>query len=378
MFLFQRLIGVSIYAVCVLWFYMYIPRVKGLKLHLTIYCFLLGLMGFFYVPLSGSDLGRVQLTMKAYAKLSLEEIVSRMMDSSAPLGVLYYHLIGHLGDERLLPFINALLTYGICFSILLRCQKSISCKVSNISLVLLFFMSRGLLMMTIANIRTMLSLAIVGYAIYLQLAEKQPILKCLIIMLVGAFVHNVGMLATILFMAFYIISGAKGRKRFFTFVEMIVFGGAFFIYGGSFVTSAAEKGIHYLTAQSGYFYVWEMILSLIVIITTLFLLYVYKRKYQLLSNKCREEKICFGKELMQFQCFVAIICFTLIFVEFNSGMRLSWLVAILDMPVFLIILENKYISREQAGKVRNFLKVVSSVMLFLACSRGDLCSLKFV
>ena len=74
MYLIPRIIGVSIYVLLLFVVYYLIPRIKGLSFQLNIYTIALALMGFFYVPMSGSDLTRIIPTMHSYADLLLLEV----------------------------------------------------------------------------------------------------------------------------------------------------------------------------------------------------------------------------------------------------------------------------------------------------------------
>ena len=79
-----------------------------------------------------------------------------------------------------------------------------------------------------------------------------------------------------------------------------------------------------------------------------------------------------------FMLFLTLIDLVAILIEFNIGWRLSWLIAILDMPLLLLILVSKRYPDTFKYRLRNLIKIVSFVLLFIACVRGDLCSLKFV
>lgn len=383
MYLTQRLMGVSIYALCTICFCLLILKVKGLKSHLCIYCLLLALMGFFYVPLNGSDLGRVQLAMHALGNKNGIELIKEMCNSSTPLALLYYYLISFLGDDRMLPFINAILTYGLCFSLLVACRKKFNSSKRDIAIVLFFFMSRGLLMMTIANIRTMLSVSIVAFSIFKIMVEGKSFIKYIICMLIGALIHNVGMLTTMIFVGFYIIKGAKGRNKILTFCEGLLLISSGFIYGRFIILAAINKGITYLEySQNGtnFFYFWEFLLSIIVIVFSIWAIYKYRKHTK---GKNFEGKNVYFVErkkyvaFIEFQLLIAWLALILLFVEFNSGFRLSWLLTILDMPMLLIIFEDDIWMGYNSSNFKSILILISLGMLFVACARGDLCSLKF-
>ena len=334
--------------------------------------------------MDGSDLTRIYPVLQLYAQYALDDPDSwtAIMASGTPMAALYYHVLGNLGDERWLPFVNACLTYGLCFALLKAICKRKQVLKKDIALVLLFFMSRGLLMMTIANIRTMLSLAIVAYCIYKLLVERKRGIKYFPLLIVAALIHTVGMAAVMIFIIYYILKGSKGRNRLFTTLGAFIFVVVSYVYGRNYIYLAIDKGENYLAysqASTGYFYIWEFILSLIVIFVTLFILFVYylkiNRKFGLEEYKKEKEDY---SAFVRFMLFLTLSDLAAIWIEFNIGLRLSWLIAILDMPLLLLILVSKRCPDTFKYRLRNLIKIVSFTLLFIACVRGDLCSLKFV
>ena len=289
MYLIPRIIGVSIYVLLLFVVYYLIPRIKGLSFQLNIYTIALALMGFFYVPMSGSDLTRIIPTMHSYADLLLLEVESWavIMASGTPVAALYYHVIGNLGDDRWLSFINAFFTFGLCFALLKAMYKKMSVSKKDIALCLLFFMSRGLLMMTIANIRTMLAMAIIAYCIYQILIEHKRFIKYFPWLIIAALVHTAGMAAVMIFIAYYVLKGNTGKKRFFSSIGVMGIVSIAYVYGYSYIQAAISRGTNYLhasQASTGYFYIWEFFLSLIIILFTFYVLFIYlkiskKNKY---------------------------------------------------------------------------------------------------
>ena len=244
MYLIPRLIGVGIYALLLIIVYYLIPRTKRWSIPLNIYTIALALMGFFYVPMDGSDLTRIYPVLQLYAQYALDDPESWgiIMASGTPMAALYYHVLGNLGDERWLPFVNACLTYGLCFALLKSICKRRQVLKKDIALVLLFFMSRGLLMMTIANIRTMLSMAIVAYCIYKILIEHKGGVKYFSLLIIAALIHAAGMAAVMVFIVYYVLKGNKGRNRLFTTLGVLIFVVVSYVYGRNYIHLAIDKG----------------------------------------------------------------------------------------------------------------------------------------
>ena len=80
---------------------------------------------------------------------------------------------------------------------------------------------------------------------------------------------------------------------------------------------------------------------------------------------------------MDLKIFLLMIDIGLFFVEFNIAYRLSWLITILDMPLIIILFKSNICLGVRKKGFYNFILIISFLMLFIACARGDLCSLKF-
>ena len=380
MYLLQRLIGVGIYVVCAVAMYLLIPRIKGIKGTLNLYIIVLGIMGFCYVPMQGADLSRTYATMYLYANMSVSEIWNAMLKNSSPMVILYYHLIGRLGDDRLLPCITAIITFGFLFGIVKSCYRKYEIRKSTVAVSIFFFMSRGLLMATISNIRTMLAISLIAYSIYKILGEHQSIMKYIALLVIGSLLHTTGLAATLIFFAYYIFIGSKSRNRILSLCESILLLIGIVVFGKPYFLNAADKGLKYLSyAQmgTGYFYIWEMVLSLIVI---LFIILVFLKYYRRNCSKLEAEEsteTIIYTNFMGFILLLSLLDFVALFIEFNIGLRLNYLLKSLTMPFFIFLLNSNDYSKQNKSKLYNCVLIVSAFLLFIACARGDLCSLKF-
>lgn len=153
------------------------------------------------------------------------------------------------------------------------------------------------------------------------------------------------MAAVMVFIVYYVLKGNKGRNRLFTTLGVLIFVVVSYVYGRNYIHLAIDKGGDYLAysqASTGYFYIWEFVLSLIVIFVTLFILLVYYLKInrKLGLEEYKKEREEYGA-FRGFMLFFTLIDLVAIWIEFNIGWRLSWLIAILDMPLLLLILVSK-------------------------------------
>lgn len=383
MYLIQRLTGVISYAFFAVLMYLMIPKVKGFRIHINFYILILALMGFLYIPLAGSDLFRIQDALELYTNMSIKEIWNEMFSSSTPMAVLYYHIVGKLGDNRLLPFINSIITYGCSFGIIIGLYYKRDCRISDkhfFSLAIFFFMSRGLFMATIANIRSMLSLSIIALCVYKIIIEEKKFIKYIFLCILASLMHAVGLVAMILLIIFYIIRINNKQKIIVKGLEVIgllIFG---LYYGKLYINSAYDMGLAYIDASrssTGYFYIWEFILSIIVLSITIIIALTYKLniKKTVDRNFFMDNKI--STQFVDFILFLLMIDIGLFFVEFNIAYRLSWLITILDMPLIIILFKSNICLGVRKKGFYNFILIISFLMLFIACARGDLCSLKF-
>ncbi len=377
MYLTERLIALSSYCMVLFVFCISITKIKYTRTQLFLYTTILAAMGYFYVPDNGSDLSRIAPLLPGYARMSWGEFLLNFQHYSTPMASVYYHFIGKLNNSaHWLPAINAFITFSLCFTVLYKSSKKYLLPSGLLSLLLFFFMSRGLLVMTIANIRTMLALSILGYCIYKEMLEGTSILRHLPLLIVAALFHTTAVAALLIYLTFVICYNLKSSKTFLTWVQnglaLLVLGGS----GGFYLQRAIMKGSSYVSKSqlgTGYFYIWEMVLSVVTLLLTLYVVMLFctqkpwfKRLLTLGEKRFLLFMFCFaGFDLLAFA------------VEFNIGLRLSWLVTILDMPLFALIFANKTLSRTRFIKIKYAIFLVSFFLLALACARGHLCSLKF-
>lgn len=372
MYLTARLIALSAYCLILIGFCISIAKIRYTRFQLLLYVFVLAAMGFYYVPASGSDLFRIQALLPSYAYIPWEQLLSGV----TPVANTYYRLISHLSDVRWLPAINAFLTYSFCFSVLYQSTKKYNLSRGLIALILFFFMSRGLLMMTIANIRTMLSLSILAYCICKEILGRQPLLKYAPLLLMAALIHSAGMANVMIYLCFYVIYGFRSRGIFSNLIQICLIGSGGAFYFMSYVHQAFLKGGNYLAyAQegTGFFYIWEFVFSIAWLLFTLgVIIYGLTGK----SAHLIKEDIP-GRKFVWFVVYLVCINLLMCFVEFNIAYRTSWLVAILGMPLLATLFGNIHSFRNKRILLKYMVFVFSCILLIGVCIRGDLCSLKF-
>lgn len=378
MYLISRLIGVGVYTLIliIICLSINITKEKYLSKWIKVYILLLSIMAFLYVPSEGADLYRLFPIMDIYTSMSPNALKDAMINSATPGVPLYYRLIGKLGIDGLLPGITALLTHTLIFSILLNCYKKIESRKKDVVLILFLFMSRGLFQVTISNIRTVLSIAIVAWCIYTEIDLKRSIIKNSIFYLIAASLHVMGQFMMVLRIILLLFEKRKKIDKFMNIVFSIGTIIVIISYGSSYVEKFLDKGERYIIGgQLGetYFYFWEALLSVISIILLLYLINrvkIYKDKSPVKNNRF------VSKRILNILSVIAVCNLGIIFFEFNFGFRLSFFITMLNIPIGLYCLKCTEGLREYI-KVKNNLLIISLIMLIISVTRGDLCSLKF-
>ena len=169
MYIVGRLLSLIIYAiilVAVCFIITNSQNKKKINCVLNLYIIILGIMGYFFIPHTGADLYRLLNTMKYYSNGDWSDIKYRILESSTPGTGLYFCLVGNLNNDHLLPAISAIITFSFCFYILKSESDDPDTKPVYIALALFVFMSRGLMMQIISNIRTIMALSISAFCVY--------------------------------------------------------------------------------------------------------------------------------------------------------------------------------------------------------------------
>lgn len=383
MYLVPRLIGISTYVLILILFYALLRRsgCRSAKKIINAYIVVLAMIGYFFSPMIGADLYRLTPLLHIYASLSFKQLFKiHMLSSLTPGAVLYYWLIGKLGNDRLLPCISTFISFYFCFAIM---KDSMCCdneNGKNTACNIFHFMAHGFLMAAISNNRTMISVSIISWAIYQELVHQKPMWKNGLHYLAAISIHVMGQFIFMIYVAFLIVNGGRSTKeKIQRSIIGVALAAILLIVFRSYVTKFIEKALRYIEgARTGvaYSYFWEGLISAMSIaITVYFLVLIPKIRRKLKwMGFASDNKI---DELVKFTWIVvAINVFCGVIGEFSSYQRTSIVLTIFDMPLGMyILMESRKCSKDQL--VRNNYSILSGIMLFIECSRGFLCSLKF-
>ena len=376
MYLTARLIALIIYCVLLVGACVGLDVLKNKRLVLASYLIILSVMGFLYVPDYTADLYRLWIMFEHYAHMSFLEIFSEIQYLGTPLVPIYFHCVGYLKNPHWLPAINAFFTFLFCFTILYKASRKYELSGYRMSIVLFFFMSYGLLMPAITNLRTSLALSIVCYCIYREIFDKISILYHIPLWVIAILLHTSAMVMFLIYILFFTFLNLFSIKKFQFLIQNIVILVAGSMFGGFYLQKALIKGQNYLEASiegTAYFYIWELIICLFLALTTLGIIGLFvtakpwfKRQLSFYENR-----------FLLFMSVLAIINLLAFCVEYTLGVRINFALLILDIPLLAMILSNATLSRKRRRLIQGTVLIAGIILLGLVCSRGSLCSIKF-
>ena len=384
MYIFSRILSLMIYCLILVIVCIFIKNITKKKLDIIIlklYIMVLFVMGYFFIPHEGADLTRVIIAMNSYRDLNFSGLLYEILNSTTPGVPIYYYLISKLNNVQLLPAISAFIIFTFCFGILINIlvRKDSTIKTSDIAISLFVFMSRGLFLQSISNIRTMLSLAILAWCIYQEFYNNKTFKYLSYFYLLAASFHVMGQIILVYRIVYFIFGRSRSKIRKIMKIISIAAIVLVSLYGADkYINNILKLFNLYNSATisgEGYSYIWERILSVITIIYCLYLIKYYKHSNKLKSYSIAREKTRVSTiKLIAYLYPLLWIDVAAFFVEFNFFQRLSWYIAILCIPLVVFTLREDNLTRKKHQKI---LILFSTLVLILACIRGDLCSLKF-
>lgn len=384
MYLFERLIGLIIYVFFLFLICNGILHTGKIDNHrlLKIYVIILAIMGYFFVPHAGADLSRLILTMHYYANKSLSELVSSVTSSSTPGMCVYFFVIGRLGNDKLLPCISALITFSLCFDAFHHQIEEAKVKRAYIATALFLFMSRGLMMQIISNIRTIMSLAICGWCIYHEFYNHKKWKNLIVPYILAASLHLMGQAMLVYRLAYLLIEKGKNpTQKILRTSAAVGVASLIWIFGNRYITSFLTKADGYFNSarqNEGYSYFWEGLLCVYVLVILVYMIISFRKAKDNVQDSVSNGDMSIIATIRLIRYILPLIVLDIIsgFVEFNFFQRTNWFLSILMIPLCVQLLKIAE-SNGTEKTICNNIRIASFAMLALACARGDLCSLKF-
>lgn len=378
MFLVPRLFGIGIYVVILLMIssYMMDRSLRMTRRLINTYWIVIGLMGYLFVPPESFDLTRLFLRMDYYTAMDVDQFWSYVSSALAPGELIYYRIIGGIENKHLLPCISGLISFAFCFGILKDHTRENRNSSREIAIALLLFMARGAIIMAISNIRTFMAFSIIGWCIYHEMVNSKSALKHGLLYLWACAMHPIGYACFAIRLMFYFLDKEKNiAKKISRFITVGIAAIVSFVILDDYLQLFITKVFGYIEEGregTAYSYIWEGVLCAMTIATAVYLLCSINRYKR--NSKCQPEE---GYDsLCRFTWMIVTVDIVAGFIEFTTFLRLGYFITILLIPISLYTMRMAYQSGRYA-KLRNRLYMISAGILFLACSRGYLCSLKF-
>lgn len=369
MFIVERLIGVTVYILCLIIVFFLIGFTNAkVKNVLRIYVIFLAILAFFYEPYTTADLYRINKTMLSFSKIPFNIFFRKfVITSSVPVARLIYWCIGKTGILRLLPMLNVGICYSIFFSMVDYIAKQYKVSRLNVAITILFFMSIGHFMSTISNVRTMLAVALISWCFFRETYKNKFSWWHIAVYMIAALIHN---LAVVLIIVRVLSTVLNVHKKMKIKIILTLFGSGFSYlfmkYGSNITEDIFEKMKYYLTG--GYSYIWEYFIGILIVSCILYILYK------------KQSRITNDYEICLILCQIISICSVSIFSIFYRFA--SVIIPVLIIPTLMLTLENskrEFLNKGKSGKLgpSMIMTLMSIVILVLSCTRGSMCSYKF-
>ena len=365
--LIERLLGVLAYFLLLLFFYLVIKRTRNRKTMfrcLNVYLIALCVLAFFYVPSDSADLYRWFNMTENWPsqdfRIFFREVV---MTANDPIAILYVYLCRLTRIDGMLPMFACFVFYLNFFSILKNISKDFNVSNSNIAILLFFFMSMGRFVEVISGVRCLVAVSIFSRCLYLELVRKERtfFFNCVLYFfeLVSCLIHPyVVVLFCMKSLLMLFIKERNAKIKYLNIVTIfliVIFGIA---YGKTYFNSAIDKGESYLSGDH-YSYGWEYLIASLMLLTIGYSLYVCHSKNLAVKGV---KKMC-----SLFLLIALLFCF-----QYSIFHRTITFLAILSLSIVAMNL--------QTSNKQNYKKcilVMSTIILLLASTRGDLCGYKF-
>lgn len=364
-----RIVGVSIYffTLIIICFLLRKCKKENVNRILFIYSILLSLMGFFFVPNIHNDLYRVYEIMNGYSIIPFKSFFENyVLKSSVPISLLYYWMIGQLKINGLLPFITSFIFYTNVFYIIGDYYKKNNISNKALGLSLLIIMCNSSFFETISGIRNMLAFSIILRCFYDEFYNNKSIVKNIIWYVVSSLIHPAAIIPIFLRLIFSLIE-KKSSSKLKVLIPVLSVGVLVFLYyfGFSFIQNAINMGENYINKVE-YSYIWETILSCLIIVALIFMK-IRCKKFTFLENRTG---LLNNKNLSRI-----IELMTILFIfEHSIFFRYSNFNLFFNIPIIMVYCNELYNNKNKNYRLV-FLYFIS--LLIITCIRGNLCSLKF-
>lgn len=369
MYLIERVAGGALYIIILIVICngIIVSKKSSTKRWLIVYALILGVLGFIYIPPDTADLTRLIGDYHAWSRLSFDEMLARCSSSSTPAQILYFWIIGQTGLDGALPGVTALFYHLLIFSCIWDYARREDVSQTCTAITIAFVMSFGSFLQIISSIRSYLAFAIIVHCIYREIICSRALILSVPGYLIACLMHPAAIALTVTrFLALVFQKGGDVLKRA-GIVAFVATGALLALYfGAPYLNSMFEKMTAYFSGEV-YSYLWEYLIHGVLIVTIF---------GTLLAGKDYLPKKESERNLAVIASITAIIAIVFMPIEYSVFLRFSGFSACVSAPLVMKVLNRG--SKRGEDNYRDWLLVAVSLMLLLACARGDLSGYKFM
>ncbi len=368
----ERLFGVGLYSLVMSFFYVQVRgsnSVKAVNKHFNWYLLVIVIMGFAFIPAASADIYRWRQIADGWMSYSLTDFfIVRVITSDTPLGYLMIYLCQKTGINGILPGLCALIFYANTFHIFKETYKREGSYSSSIAVSLLFFMAAGSFLEVISGVRCFVAFSIVTRCIFDEIICSKSMLKSIVPYIAAVLMHTAVLpLIAIRLIALLFEKKTSILHRITNILALILTCFLAFRYGNDYIDASLTKASNFIYgASTHYSYIWEYIIGSIQYLVIGIVIINYYRRYRHIKKEY--DDIC------RIMVILAVLEIALV-ISYSIFHRFLVVSSMLCIPIMSFEIDQ----RMKEGRIsysRNII-IVSLLILFLACVRGNLCGYKF-
>lgn len=351
---------------------------NNIKIILTFYLLCICVIAFLYVPAVEADLYRLIEFMNNYASLPFEDFRALILDkenAATPLSLIYLRIIGLTGVVGLLAATTTFIVFSNIFYIIYDYCKRLYSPNRVVAFSVFVVMGTGMYMWTISGIRSALAFTIIARCIYDEVCNEKKTRNNIIWYIVSCLIHPAAIALVIIRIISIMhakLSSKNIRPLLATFIYLIIGSIALFYFGGTdYLTSALNLFTKY-TAETGYTYFWDNVITILILI---FIFVNYWIFYRLKNNIDKPHL----EILMKLSYLLTFICIIFYF-EISIFTRFTLFNLVIMLPVIMSNYSNVInpaVKTKSMGLAYRLSLVLPVLIFIIYMSRGSLSSLKF-
>lgn len=182
---------------------------KHLKMYFAFVTLALSALAYFVVPLPTTDLYRYTDMIGYFREMGWSWAINRY-GSSNPMAIVFLYGVSLLNNDRLLPAITVIITYGFSLALLYKASKRFNAKYSDTLVAFVFLMLNLNFCYIVGVVRIYIAYAVLAYFFYVDLVEKKHRPLCFVIYAMLCYFHYAIMVFILLRILYIFTSKLKG------------------------------------------------------------------------------------------------------------------------------------------------------------------------